>query len=71
MTTQPVRDSALALDVVIVSWNTRELLRACLRQLLAEDVVRRVVVVDNCSHDGSGPLASSANVVPPHAPTSS
>ena len=59
MTTQPVRDSALALDVVIVSWNTRELLRACLRQLLAEDVVRRVVVVDNGSHDGSATMVAA------------
>lgn len=59
MTTRPVRDPALALDVVIVSWNTRELLRACLRQLLAEDIVRRVVVVDNGSHDGSATMVAA------------
>ena len=59
MTTRPVRDPALALDVVIVSWNTRELLRACLRQILAEDVVRRVVVVDNGSHDGSATMVAA------------
>ncbi len=59
MTTRPVGDAALAVDVVIVSWNTRDLLRACLRQLLAEDVVRRVVVVDNGSHDGSAAMVAA------------
>ena len=59
MTNRPVRDAALAVDVTIVSWNTRDLLRDCLRQLLAEDVVRRVVVVDNGSHDGSATMVAA------------
>ena len=59
MTTRPVRDSNLAMDVVIVSWNTRELLKACLLQLLSEDVVRRVVVVDNGSTDGSATMVAA------------
>lgn len=42
-----------SLAVVIVSWNTRELLRDCVQSVLAEEVVAQVVVVDNASHDGS------------------
>jgi GT2 family glycosyltransferase len=59
MTTRPVRDTALAMDVIVVSWNTRELLKACLLQLLGEDVVRRVIVVDNGSHDGSATMVAA------------
>jgi hypothetical protein len=44
-----------ALSVVIVNWNTRELLRACLQSVF--DTVRasplQVIVVDNASNDGS------------------
>jgi N-acetylglucosaminyl-diphospho-decaprenol L-rhamnosyltransferase len=41
--------------IVIVNWNTRDLLRGCLRSLAASDpsVKRRVVVVDNASGDDS------------------
>ncbi|MGQ9730237.1 MAG: glycosyltransferase family 2 protein [Candidatus Zipacnadales bacterium] len=41
--------------VVILNYNTRELLRACLRSLLADaaNQERAIVVVDNASHDGS------------------
>ncbi|MHB8692675.1 MAG: glycosyltransferase family 2 protein [Solirubrobacteraceae bacterium] len=44
--------------VAVVSWNTRELLRACLGSLAADvDEGRaRVVVVDNASSDGSAEL---------------
>ena len=45
-----------SLAVVIVSWNTRELLRNCLQSVLAEEVVAQVVVVDNASHDGSAAM---------------
>lgn len=45
------------LAVVIVSWNVRELLRACLASLLADlaaaDVPAHVVVVDSASGDGT------------------
>ena len=45
----------LDLGIVIVNWNTRDLLRACLNSLAAGDasVTRRVIVVDNASNDGS------------------
>ncbi len=48
----------LALGIVIVNWNTRDLLRECLKSLEASDpsVIRRVVVVDNASTDGSAPM---------------
>ena len=38
--------------VAIVNWNTRDLLRACLRSVLAEEPAE-VVVADNGSQDGS------------------
>lgn len=41
------------LGVVIVSYNTRELLRACLASLRACTLPLRVVVVDSASHDDS------------------
>lgn len=43
------------IGIVIVNWNTRDLLRDCLRSLRDGDssVKRRVVVVDNASSDGS------------------
>jgi GT2 family glycosyltransferase len=44
------------LGVVIVSYNTRELLRACLASLRNCTLPLRVVVVDSASHDGSATL---------------
>lgn len=47
---------ALDLSIVIVSYNTCALLRACLRSLLAnapDGPSRELIVVDNGSHDGS------------------
>ena len=43
------------LGVVILNWNTRELLRRCLQTVLASEGLAdfRVVVVDNASTDGS------------------
>ncbi len=45
--------------IVVVSWNTRELLRACLSSLAgeAESGHAKVWVVDNASEDGSAELA--------------
>src|SRR5262245_32896717 len=42
-------------SVIIVNWNTRELLRACLTSIYAESpsVRLEVIVVDNGSSDGS------------------
>lgn len=42
--------------VVIVSWNTRDLLRACLQSIVHDPVVAQIVVVDNASHDGSAAM---------------
>ena len=46
---------ALDLSVVVVNWNTRDLLRDCLGSLFAEtrDIDFEVFVVDNASEDGS------------------
>ena len=44
----------LDLGIVIISWNTRDLLKRCLETVLAsEGVSYKVVVVDNASTDGS------------------
>ena len=45
-----------AIGVVIVSFNTRELLRACLESLRACVLPLRVVVVDNASRDDSAAM---------------
>jgi len=46
------------LSIVIVSWNTRELLRECLESLYryTSDVTFEVFVVDNASSDGSADM---------------
>lgn len=43
------------ISVVVVNWNRRELLRACLQSLARQQIQHpfEVVVVDNGSHDGS------------------
>ncbi|PJF36318.1 MAG: glycosyltransferase family 2 protein [Candidatus Thermofonsia Clade 1 bacterium] len=50
--------ASVDVGIVIVNWNTRDLLRGCLRSLAASDasVSRRVVVVDNASSDGSAAM---------------
>ncbi len=46
------------IGIVIVNWNTRDLLRGCLRSLARSEarVVQRVVLVDNASSDGSAAM---------------
>src|SRR5260221_5751706 len=46
------------IGIVIVNWNTCDLLRDCLRSLKTGDpsVSRRVIVVDNASSDGSAAM---------------
>lgn len=53
------RDIAAELDICIVSWRTRDLLRACLQSLAGEDEAVRVIVVDNASGDGTVEMVES------------
>ncbi|MBK8031114.1 MAG: glycosyltransferase family 2 protein [Chloroflexi bacterium] len=48
----------LDLGIVILNWNTRDLLRTCLETVYASqgDLTYQVVVVDNCSTDGSADM---------------
>ncbi|MFB3828702.1 MAG: glycosyltransferase family 2 protein [Bryobacteraceae bacterium] len=45
------------ISVIVVNWNRRELLRACLRSLERQDAAHEVIVVDNGSSDGSADTA--------------
>lgn len=49
------------LSVVVVSWNTRDLLRDCLASIerTVTDLVNEIIVVDNGSADGSCAMVSS------------
>ncbi|MBI4557217.1 MAG: glycosyltransferase family 2 protein [Candidatus Hydrogenedentes bacterium] len=55
-----VRESACDVSVVIVNWNTCDLLRACLQSLFAQTrrATYEVVVVDNASADGSADMVA-------------
>jgi GT2 family glycosyltransferase len=49
--------NAVVVSVVIVSYNTREILRECLRSIQRETVVaHEVIVIDNVSADGTGAM---------------
>lgn len=48
-----------SLSVVIVSYNTRELLRACLQALQAVPLSLEVMVVDNASQDSSAQMVAA------------
>lgn len=54
-------DKSCDVSVVIVNWNTRELLRGCLRSVYAEtrEISIEVLVVDNASADGSADMVRS------------
>ena len=49
------------LSILIVNWNTREYLRACLSSLetACADLNHEIIVVDNASHDGSAAKVST------------
>ena len=51
----------LDLGIVILNWNTRDLLRACLRSVFASrgTLAYRVCVVDNASSDGSAAMVAA------------
>jgi N-acetylglucosaminyl-diphospho-decaprenol L-rhamnosyltransferase len=44
------------ISVVILSYNTRDLLRACLRSVIAGELTVETIVVDNASTDGSAAM---------------
>ena len=52
--------SAPCIGIAIVSYNTRELLRACLNSLGTCRLPLRIVVVDNQSRDGSAAMLRSS-----------
>lgn len=47
--------SAPTLSIIIVNWNTREMLRECLESIFAhsDELILEVIVIDNASKDGS------------------
>ena len=49
------------ITIIIVNWNTKELLRNCLRSIICKDsgIHAKIIVVDNDSKDGSGEMVSS------------
>jgi hypothetical protein len=51
-----MQEQLLPIGVVIVSFNTCDLLRACLASLEPCQIPLRIVVVDNASHDGSAAM---------------
>jgi GT2 family glycosyltransferase len=62
------RVSSAAVDVVIVSYNSRDRLRACVEPLCGLSAVR-VIVVDNASRDGSLDAVSDLPVTAVQLPT--
>jgi GT2 family glycosyltransferase len=54
----------LDLGIVILNWNTRDLLRTCLQTVLASrgDFTFEVIVIDNASTDGSAEMVEAAFV---------
>src|SRR5262249_36055997 len=50
----------MSLSIVIVSWNTKDLLRRCLESLKPEvsDIDHEVFVIDNASADGSSEMVT-------------
>ena len=50
--------SVLELSILVVSWNTRDMLRECLRSALASlsGLSAEIIVVDNASADGSAEM---------------
>ena len=50
-----------AIDVVIPTWNGRDLLERCLESLAAQTVEHGVIVVDNGSTDGTASWSETAS----------
>ncbi len=64
----PTGDPALDAAAVVVNYNARDALVACVNSLRA-DGVRTVVVVDNASHDGSAEALAAADPEARFVPT--
>jgi GT2 family glycosyltransferase len=58
---QPDPPAAPDVSVVVVNWNTRDILRDCLRSIFAETkgVSSEVIVIDNGSADGSAEMVAT------------
>src|ERR1700678_733607 len=62
MTVNLLESYAYGISGIVVSYNTRDLLRECLQSFLdecarlPEDMAAEVLVVDNASHDGSAEM---------------
>lgn len=52
------RTGSVDVSVIIVSWNVRKLLRACIQSVVSTrgNLTVQIVVVDNASHDGSAEM---------------
>ncbi len=49
----------LGVSIIIVNWNTRDLLRGCIASILAEiQVPHEIIVIDNASPDGSAAMVA-------------
>jgi GT2 family glycosyltransferase len=56
----PPGDDRPEVSVIIVNWNTRDLLRDCLASIAAETrVPHEVIVIDNASRDGSAAMVAA------------
>ena len=52
--------SVIAVSIIIVNWNTRDILRDCLSSIAAETKMRHeVIVIDNASADGSADMVAA------------
>jgi hypothetical protein len=57
---KPASDPNPAVSVIIVNWNTRDLLRGCLHSIAAEtSAAHEVIVIDNASRDGSAAMVAA------------
>jgi GT2 family glycosyltransferase len=56
----PIRSTSCDVSIVIVNWNTRDLLRGCLQSIYGETrtISFEIIVVDNASGDGSCEMVS-------------
>jgi len=54
-------NSELDVSIIIVNWNTREILRDCLKSICSEagKIKYEIIVVDNSSNDGSGEMVKA------------